>query len=453
MTKNKLNCDMILDVIDDMCCFVITDATGHYIYANKAWAELMNIDFELNKIRGRSVKEFIKDTKIDQALKEDRTISGHSTIVTHKGEARRVFSIYNPIHNEEGKVIAGAIIVIMTGGEDEVNKLINELNFYKQELTKLQSAKYSIDNIIGNSPAINLLREQIIRASRSNSTVLIFGETGSGKELVAHSIHSLSSRKNGSFVKVNCANIPKDLMESEFFGYESGAFTGASRKGKIGKFEQANNGTIFLDEINQLSYDMQPKLLRVIQEREIERIGGTESRDIDVRIITATNVPLEELVAANRFRADLYYRLNVVPLRVPSLKERREDIPLLVDDILHKLDGEIGIPVGEIPPSIKENLMNLDYEWPGNVRELQNVIEWALNISYGEPMNWTHFSQYFSSKLTINRTGQTDLKNLDVMEKALIQRALSESKTKTDAAAALGISRTMLYKKIKKYNL
>ena len=452
--EKSLNSDVLFSVFEDMCCFVITDAEGRYLYVNKEWTRTMGIDFAENKIYGRFVNELICDTKIDKALRENQTISGYSTIRTVEGKEKRAFSIYNPIHNEAGEVIAGAIIAIITGDDDnEVDRLIKELNFYKQELSKLRGAKYGIENIVGNSAAIARLREEIRRASKSNSTVLITGETGSGKELVAHSIHALSTRCNESFIKVNCANIPKDLMESEFFGYEAGAFTGANKKGKIGKFEQANKGSIFLDEINQLSYHLQPKLLRVMQEREFERVGGSRSIAIDVRFIAATNVPLEELVEKQRFRPDLYYRLNVVPIKVPSLRERREDIPILVDDILRKLNGEIGIPVSGISEDIKRKLMNLDYDWPGNVRELQNVIEWAMNMSYGEPIKWNHFSRYFSLKSKNFETTGLELARLDEIEKEMVQRVLAESQTKTQAAESLGISRTMLYKKIKKYNL
>lgn len=452
--NKNIDANIILNVFNDMCCFVITDEEGRYIYANRAWTQTMGIDFESDHIHGRFVSEIIKDTKIGQAIKEDRTISGYSTITTGGGKEKRAFSIYNPIHDLSGKIIAGAIIAIITGDDDnDVDKLIRELNYYKQELTKLSGAKYSIENIIGTSPAITKLREEINRASKSNSTVLISGETGSGKELVAHSIHALSNRKEKSFIKVNCANIPHELMESEFFGYEGGAFTSANRKGKIGKFEQADKGSIFLDEINQLSYDLQPKLLRVMQEREFERVGGTKSIHIDVRFIAATNISLDDLVKNNQFRADLYYRLNVVPIHVPALRERREDIPLLIDDITRKLNGEIGIPVDKIPPDIKNKLMSLDYHWPGNVRELQNVIEWAINMSYGEPMKWSHFSQYFSLKTSTEDTKAVGLDRLQSIEKDLVMRALLEHKTKTAAADALGISRTMLYKKIKKYDL
>ena len=454
MEIKKISTSMLLDVFNDMCCFVITDEYGRYVYANKAWAKTMSIDFEYDNIHGKFVSDIIKDTKINTALKENKTISGYSTISTETGKEKKAFSIYKPIHDDKGKIIAGAIIAIITGDdENEADRLINELNFYKRELRKLRSAKYSIDNIIGKSPAIEKLREDIRRASMSNSTVLISGETGSGKELVAHSIHGLSSRKNQSFIEVNCANIPKDLLESEFFGYDKGAFTGADAKGKIGKFEQADKGTIFLDEINQLSYELQPKLLRVMQEREFEHVGGNKSISVDVRFIAATNIPLENLIREKLFRVDLYYRLNVVPVRVPPLRERREDIPLLIDDILEKLNGKIGIPIGEIPEEIKQKLAFLDYDWPGNVRELQNVIEMAINLSFGEPMTWNHFNQYFSLRTRESDKTCTKLDQMEEIEKTLVKRALRDNRTKTDAAKALGISRTMLYKKIEKYKI
>lgn len=453
MEKNKTDLQVILNVFNDMCCFVITDEKGRYIYANRAWTQTMGIDFEYDNIHGRYVSELVKDTKINKALRENKTISGYSTITTG-GKAKRAFSIYQPIHDANGRITAGAIIALITGDdENEADRLISELNFYKRELSKLRGAKYGIDNIIGHSPQIAKLKEDIKRASQSNSTVLIFGETGSGKELVAHSIHALSSRSSESLIKVNCANIPRELMESEFFGYEGGAFTGADRKGKIGKFEQADRGSIFLDEINQLSYDLQPKLLRVMQEREFERIGGNKSISVDVRFIAATNVPLEDLVQQNLFRADLFYRLNVVPIRVPPLRERREDIPILIDDILEKLNGKIGIPIGQIPADIKEKLATIDYDWPGNVRELQNVIEMAVNLSYGESIRWNHFSQYFSLRAEMKEETVNDLVRIKQIERDLVEKALRESKTKTDAAKALGISRTMLYKKIRKYGL
>ena len=324
--------NLILSVIDKMCCLVITDAEGRYTYANKVWCQTMNIDFDLDKIKGRYVHEIVADTKIDIALRNNCSISGYSTIKIGKA-MRRAFSIYTPIINDGKQVIAGTIMTIFTGDDEsdlqsKTDLLISELKYYKKELSKMKGVKYSIENIVGDSRAALKMKEEIRIAARSNSTVLITGETGSGKELVAHALHGLSNRATENFVKVNCACIPSELLESEFFGYEEGAFTGAKKKGKIGKFEQADGGSIFLDEINQLSYQLQPKLLRVIQEREIERVGGNKSVLIDTRIIASTNVSLEEMVKNNQFRRDLYYRLNVITINVPPLKRTGRGYPV-----------------------------------------------------------------------------------------------------------------------------
>ena len=216
----------------------------------------------------------------------------------------------------------------------------------KEKLHRYTSlSKYGIDNIIGISEAVQGLKMEILSAARTSSSVLIEGETAVGKELVAHAIHSLSNRHAGSFVRVNCSAIPENLMESEFFGYESGAFTGAQKGGKAGKFERATGGSLFLDEIGELPLYMQPKFLRMLQEQEIERVGGSQLIPIDTRIIAATNVSLEELVQKRLFREDLYYRLNVVRIRVPPLRERKEDIPLLVEDVINRLNIRLGLEI------------------------------------------------------------------------------------------------------------
>ncbi len=448
-----MDLDFMKLAVDDMCCFVITDKMGNYLYANRAWSAVMERPFDDNLI-GRPVSEIIKDTQIDKALKEDRQISSYSTITCANGRIKRAFSIYDPIHDNHGKLVAGTIITIVTDEQGgEVERLIKDLNLYKQEIKKLQGVRYNIDNIIGDSQVIQNLKTSIRQAARTNSTVLIYGETGSGKELVANSIHDLSSRSSESFIRINCANIPRDLLESELFGYEGGAFTGASSKGKIGKFEQANKGTLFLDEINQMAYEHQPKLLRVIQEREFERVGGTKSIKTDIRFIAATNVPLQQMIYTREFRQDLYYRLNVVPIYIPPLRERKEDIPLLVDNIIERLKGEIGIPVPEVTEEVKHRLAEADYNWPGNIRELQNMIEWAINISMGETITWNIIKKYFSIKSEHEEKRELRLDGLKNAERDLLVRALAESRNKTEAAKLLGISRTMLYKKIKKYGL
>src|SRR5690348_8157610 len=230
------------------------------------------------------------------------------------------------------------------------------------------------EEIVGKSEALLRVLREIETVAPTDSTVLIYGETGTGKELIARSIHNLSSRKSGTFVKLNCAAIPANLLESELFGHEKGAFTGAITQ-RPGRFELADRGTMFLDEIGEISLELQPKLLRVLQEREFERLGSTRTLRTDARLIAATNRDLEALAAEGKFRSDLYYRLNVFPVRVPSLRERPEDIPLLVRHFVQQFSRRLGKSIDAIATETMSALVR--YPWPGNIRELQNVIERA----------------------------------------------------------------------------
>jgi formate hydrogenlyase transcriptional activator len=236
----------------------------------------------------------------------------------------------------------------------------------------------SFAQIIGQSPALETVLEQVERVAPTGSTVLIEGETGTGKELMARAIHNLSSRCGRAFVKLNCAAIPLDLLESELFGHERGAFTGAIAQ-KVGRFELADKGTLFLDEVGDIPPALQPKLLRVLQEQEFERLGSTRTHKVDVRLVAATNRDLAEMVKQNEFRSDLYYRLNVFPLQLPPLRERREDIPALVTHFVQILGRRLGRQIQHIPPETMSALCS--YHWPGNIRELQNLIERAVILS------------------------------------------------------------------------
>jgi formate hydrogenlyase transcriptional activator len=234
------------------------------------------------------------------------------------------------------------------------------------------------EQIIGGSPALERVLEQVERVAPTDATVLVEGETGTGKELIAHAIHNLSSRCGRAFIRLNCAAIPLDLLESELFGHEKGAFTGAIAQ-KIGRFELANKGTLFLDEVGDIPPALQPKLLRVLQEQEFERLGGTRTHKVDVRLVAATNRDLAEMVQRNEFRSDLYYRLNVFPLELPPLRARREDIPSLVRHFAEILSRRLGRQIEHIPPETMSALSS--YHWPGNIRELQNLIERAVILS------------------------------------------------------------------------
>jgi len=305
------------------------------------------------------------------------------------------------------------------------------------------------EQVIGNSPALEAVLEQVERVAPTGSTVLIQGETGTGKELIARAIHNISSRCGHAFVKLNCAAIPLDLLESELFGHEKGAFTGAIAQ-KIGRFELADKGTLFLDEVGDIPASLQPKLLRVLQEQEFERLGSTRTHQADVRLVAATNRDLTDMVSRGQFRSDLYYRLNVFPILLPPLRERREDIPALVTHFVEILGRRMGKQIEHIPPETMFALSS--YEWPGNIRELQNLIERAVILSnHGVLPN--PLPTPGTSGVILPSTATT----LRDSERALILQTLDAVGWviggPKGAAATLGLKRTTLIHKMQKLGI
>ena len=305
------------------------------------------------------------------------------------------------------------------------------------------------EQVIGNSPALEAVLEQVERVAPTGSTVLIQGETGTGKELIARAIHNISSRCGHAFVKLNCAAIPLDLLESELFGHEKGAFTGAIAQ-KIGRFELADKGTLFLDEVGDIPASLQPKLLRVLQEQEFERLGSTRTHQADVRLVAATNRDLTDMVSRGQFRSDLYYRLNVFPILLPPLRERREDIPALVTHFVEILGRRMGKQIEHIPPETMSALSS--YEWPGNIRELQNLIERAVILSnHGVLPN--PLPTPGTSGVILPSTATT----LRDSERALILQTLDAVGWviggPKGAAATLGLKRTTLIHKMQKLGI
>ncbi len=320
------------------------------------------------------------------------------------------------------------------------------------------SSKVGMPEIVGKSRAIVEVAEKIRKVAPTKSTVLLLGESGTGKELFSRAIHQLSDRKDYPFIAINCAAIPRDLLESELFGYEKGAFTGAEAR-KIGKFELADKGTVFLDEIGEMDAKLQSKILRVLEESEIERIGGTAPIKIDVRVIAASNKDLDRAVSEGAFREDLFYRLNVFPLSIPPLRDRREDIPFLVDHFVSVSAGELKSAVKEVSPETLEMLAN--YQWKGNVRELKNTIERAIILCEGNTITPEHVSlSSVQSGIQVNKIA-TDgtLSNvakgaLRIAETERIRKALKDAKgNKTKAAKALEVSYKTLLTKIKEYGI
>ena len=307
------------------------------------------------------------------------------------------------------------------------------------------------EQIIGNSSALEAVLEQVERVAPTDSTVIIQGETGTGKELIAHAIHNLSSRCGRPFVRLNCAAIPLDLLESELFGHEKGAFTGAIAQ-KIGRFELADKGTLFLDEIGDIPPALQPKLLRVLQEQEFERLGSTRTHQVDVRLVAATNRDLEEMVNDGQFRSDLYYRLNVFPVQLPPLRERREDIPALVSHFAERFGQRMGRQIDSIPPETMSALSS--YQWPGNIRELQNLIERAVILSNDGVLPNPLPPSGIRGIAIVPVAPVTTLKD---SERSLIRRTLEEVRWviggPKGAAAKLGLKRTTLIHKMQKLGI
>jgi formate hydrogenlyase transcriptional activator len=308
------------------------------------------------------------------------------------------------------------------------------------------------EQIIGQSAALEAVFEQVECVAPTDSTVLIQGETGTGKELIARAIHNISSRCGRSFVRLNCAAIPLDLLESELFGHEKGAFTGAIAQ-RIGRFEMADKGTLFLDEVGDIPPALQPKLLRVLQEQEFERLGSTRTRQVDVRLVAATNRDLTEMMKRGEFRSDLYYRLNIFPIRIPPLRERREDIPLLVQYFMQKYARRMGKRIETVPPATMQKLV--DWSWPGNVRELQNMIERGAILSRGFVLEipLTELEQSAVTAPGDNNGGAT----LEAVERDHILQALRHSGWvvggPSGAAARLGLNRSTLNARMRKLEI
>ena len=369
-----------------------------------------------------------------------------------------------PLRDNNNKII-GAMSITVFNDISEVRKLLlkykaleNKVNYYEKEIQRLRGAKYSFKNIVGKSESINSVIKLAKKYAITNSPILITGESGTGKELFAHAIHMASPRKTGPFIVVNCPSIPKELLESELFGYEPGAFSGAKKDGKCGKFEMANGGTIFLDEISSLDLNLQPKLLRVLQDHRIERVGGNKPIELDFRVISATNRDLSELVKQGLFREDLFYRLSVLTLNIPPLRERKEDIPELVDYFLSSFKEETKIAVDEIS---KEVLRCFDtWTWPGNVRELKNVVEQAAISSETKRIELKDLPAYLIAGSVAERRKKNPCKtNLLKQSKQSVERSLLEATlkknnwNKSKTARQLGISRPLLYSLIKKYKI
>ncbi|MCG8400493.1 MAG: sigma 54-interacting transcriptional regulator [Firmicutes bacterium] len=434
---------------------IIVDAGGIIRFISRGYAEFLGGSPE--EFLSRPVREAVPQTRLPEVLESGRPQYGDIWNIN----GRQVAVTRLPIE-KDGKIIGvlgrSMFRDEMTMARDfarKIKQLESKLAGYRAELDQERRAKYNATNITGQSGQIIRLKQKVGKVARTSSTVLITGESGTGKELFAHAIHNASPRRERAFVRVNCTSIPTDLLESELFGYEEGAFTGAKRGGKVGKFEIAQGGTIFLDEIGDMNGPMQAKLLRVLQEKEIERVGGTGPPvSVDVRVIAATNRNLEEMILARQFRDDLYYRLNVVLLQVPPLRERKEDIPDLTRHLLNKLNRRLGAAVTGVSGEVMQ--LFLQYDWPGNVRELENFLEQAANLGEGETLRQHDFpvlKKRLQRQLKCLPPDRYSIRSLQEVieeaEKGAILHALAATgHNKKETARLLGIHRSVLYRKL-----
>ncbi|HEY1477490.1 MAG TPA: sigma 54-interacting transcriptional regulator, partial [Chthoniobacterales bacterium] len=387
----------------------------------------------------------------DRALSSGSAFESEGRLRKSDGSYRWFLIRYNPVRNEEGKVLRWCAACTDIDDRKRAEEKLKEENVALREEIDRASM---FEEIVGTSPALQAVLSRISKVAPTDSTVLITGETGTGKELVARAIHRRSNRASRSFISVNCAAIPRDLIASELFGHEKGAFTGALQR-RLGRFELAEGGTIFLDEVGELSPDTQVALLRVLQEREFERVGGGQPIRVDVRVIAATNRDLKAAVAKGTYREDLYYRLNVFPVEMPPLRARRADIPLLVEYFVDRYARKAGKSIRRVDKKTLQLLQS--YPWPGNIRELQNVIERSVIVCDTEvfTVDESWLSQRPSGAGSESKPFLSE--KVAATEKEIIEEALRESRGRisgpSGAAAKLGIARSTLDSKIQALNI
>lgn len=423
---------------------VVVNRQGYVQEINESYCRL--IDMTREEVIGRHVADVIENTRlhiIAKTGKEERgyiqRIRGHELIV------HRI-----PIFKNQRA--DGAIGMLVFQDVLELNRILDNLTVQQNEQEPdvvLEATKdHVFQKVLGKSPTIQETKRQAIRAAQTTATVFISGESGTGKEVFARAIHDMSPVADGKFVTVNCSAIPESLMESELFGYEEGAFTDAKKGGKVGKFEMADNGTIFLDEIGDMPYTLQAKLLRVLQEQTIEKVGSALPKQVKVRVIAATHRDIKQMVKEGTFREDLYYRIHVIPLKLPSLKERRQDIPLFIDFHLKRVAHEYGLPMKHLTHEAMEKLVA--YDWPGNVRQLINVCETVVVLTEGNKITTADLP----ADILEEEKEWLHLTPMEQNERDLIIDMLKQTNgNKSEAAKLLGIQRGTLYQKLSKYDI
>lgn len=459
LCRYKYIFDEILTMTDDG--FIVVNKDGIVTDINDQYCDFLGKT--KNQILGKSIKDSISNSKMIDIVKNAYREEG----VIHKfvdGDAKEsdnsiLLVSRSCVFDESHQVVAGvAQVKFRLQTLDSAEKLMreySELQFYKEEYNKISMNQYSFEGIVGKSKNFLGTKKAAMKAAKNSFSVLLTGETGTGKEVFARAIHNKSDRKNKPMVSINCGAIPSELLESELFGYESGSFTGAKKCGKDGKFIQANGGTIFLDEIGDMPLNMQVKILRVLQEKEVERIGATTPIPVDIRVIAATRRNLAQMIKDGEFREDLYYRLNVINIEMIPLRERKEDILAFADYFLNKINMEYRTAV-TLSNEVKICFQN--YSWPGNVRELDNIIKSAYASCDEFIIQLTDLPAKMVSNQKINGVPQPEdkmLKNMvDNYESSIIKEVLEKHDWNCQSAAIeLGIHRSLLYKKMDKFGI
>lgn len=417
---------------------IVLDKNANVLYINSIGASILRVNKD--KVVSKNVTEIVDFTPVIL-----------NVFKTRKGYVDREFIIESPSRGTLHFIKTAVVLRDVDGNFAGVVDFFREIERVRKFVTSYIGAEahFTFEDIIGKDLKIKESIRLAKLASHSNSSVLLTGETGTGKEMFAQAIHFESLRSSEPFVALNCGAIPRDLAESEFFGYEPGAFTDADKNGRPGKFELANGGTLFLDEVEELPIALQVKLLRVLEDKVITRVGGTKSLKVDVRIISTSNKKLESLVESGAFRGDLFYRLNVIQIPIPPLRERKDDILMLVPHFIGKFNKEFGKNVSGYDASFIESLLN--YDFPGNVRELQNIVERAVNIADSEVLAQEHISHLILESIKEEKPLNSTFEEL---KKDYIEKILSECNYNISfAAKEIGISRPTLYKLIKTYNI
>ena len=420
---------------------VAVDRQGKIVNINSSAAGMLQV--QIDTAPGTLLTEYLPGLPVDKLLTEEKDWNNRE--IFRVVNDRKCYFLVNTRLWREADEICGLVAILREMAD--VRRLVSNVS--------TQMHCYTFEMILGASPALRKTKQEAAQAAAGSATVLIRGESGTGKELFARAIHCAGDRRDKPFVAINCAAIPEALLESELFGYEEGAFTGAKRGGKPGKFELADGGTVFLDEIGDVSLSMQAKLLRVLQERQIERVGGVGATSVDVRIIAATHKNIEAMVQAGEFRQDLFYRLNVFPLLIPPLRERTEDLPLLIDVFFQRYNQTLQKNLTGIDEAVYPYLKQ--YPWPGNIRELENTLEYLVNIETSNRISINHIPERIrkavenakNAAIGINVTPIAELERQAIS--SALQRYGRNAEGKEQAAKALGISKATLYRKLKEY--